>query len=263
MRVQNIGLGMGTQTKGTIKSDETLLEIIETLRSLERATLGTIAGEVEVSKSTVHRHLKTLQNRRFITKVDNEYVLGLEFLRLGGAARGRYSFHRQSKKIVQQLANQTGEFVGFVVEDQGIGTFIYCEMGSEGVPSEAKVGQNAYLHQSASGKSILAHLSEERFEAILDQHGLPARTSNTITDPEELRSELAEIRDRGFAVARDEFVDGLNAVAAPAFSTTDEVIGSLVIAGPTHRMRGERFHAELPELIQGAIKEFELTISYS
>lgn len=254
---------MTNQSKGTIKSDETLLEMLETLHSLERATLGTIADEVGVSKSTVHRHLKTLQNRRFITKVDNEYVLGLEFLRFGGAARERYSFHRQAKKTVQQLAEQTGEFVGFVVEDQGIGTFIYCEMGSEGVPSEAKVGQNVYLHQSASGKAILAHLSEERFDAILDQHGLPARTSNTITSPGELRSELAEIRDRGFATARDEYVDGLNAVAAPAFWSTDEAIGSFVIAGPTHRMRGERFHTELPELIQGAIKEFELNISYS
>lgn len=254
---------MTNQTTGTIKSDENLLDMLETIHSQEGATLETIAKEVGVSKSTVHRHLKTLQNRRFITKVDNKYVLGLEFLRFGGAARERYSFHQESKKIVQQVARQTGEFVGFVVEDQGIGTFIYCEMGSEGVPSDAKVGKNVYLHQSASGKAILANLSEERRESILDKHGLPARTSKTITVREELRSELAEVRDRGFATVRDEYIEGLNAVAAPAFSANEEVIGSLVIAGPAHRMRDEQLYSECPELIQGAIKEFELTISYS
>lgn len=254
---------MGMETSDTIKSDETLLKILEALHSRERATLSTIADEVGVSKSTVHRHLTTLRNRRFITKIGDEYVLGLEFLRFGGAARERFSFHRQSKEIVQQVADQTGEFVGFLVEDQGIGTFLYCEIGTEGVPSEARVGQNVYLHQSASGKAILAHLSEERREAILDEHGLPARTDNTITDREELRSKLADIRDRGYAIAREEYVEGLKAIATPAFSPEDDVIGSLVIAGPSHRMRGKQFDSELPELIQGAVKEFELTISYS
>ncbi|WP_226008367.1 IclR family transcriptional regulator [Natrinema salinisoli] len=254
---------MGKEIDGTIKSDETLLKILETLRVCERATLTTIADEVGMSKSTVHRHLKTLRNRRFVTKVDDEYVLGLEFLRFGGAARERYSFHRQSKTIVQQVADQTGEFVGFLAEDQGIGTFLYCEMGTEGVPSEARVGQNVYLHQTASGKAIFAHLSEERREAILDEHGLPPQTDNTITDRKELRSELADIRDRGYAIAREEYVEGLKAIATPAFSPEDDVIGSLVVAGPSHRMRGEQFESELPALIQGAVKEFELTISYS
>lgn len=246
-----------------IKSDETLLEILEAFHTLDRTTLISIADEVDVSKSTVHRHLKTLRDRRFITKVGNEYVLGLEFLRFGGAARERYPFHRQSKAIVQQVADQTEEFAGFLIEEQGIGTFIYCEMGAEGVPSIAKVGQNLYLHQSASGKAILAHLPAKQRESILNEHGLPARTENTITDREKLRTELSEVRDRGYAVAREEYVTGLKAVATPAFSSEDEPIGSLVVAGPPHRMRNERFDSELPELLQGAIKEFELTVSYS
>lgn len=246
-----------------IKSDETLLEILEAFHTLDRTTLISITDEVDVSKSTVHRHLKTLRDRRFITKVGNEYVLGLEFLRFGGAARERYPFHRQSKAIVQQVADQTEEFAGFLIEEQGIGTFIYCEMGAEGVPSIAKVGQNLYLHQSASGKAILAHLPAKQRESILNEHGLPARTENTITDREKLRTELSEVRDRGYAVAREEYVTGLKAVATPAFSSEDEPIGSLVVAGPPHRMRNERFDSELPELLQGAIKEFELTVSYS
>lgn len=254
---------MGTHAGGTIKSDETLLEILEALDALDDTTLTAVADEVGVSKSTVHRHLKTLRDRRFVAKDGDEYVLGLEFLRFGGAARERYPFHRQSKAIVQQVAEQTGEFVGFLVEEQGIGTFLYCEMGTEGVPSEARVGQNVYLHQAASGKAILAHLPEARREAIIDEHGLPARTENTVTDRGELRAELKAVRDRGYAIARGDYTRGLRAVAAPAFVADGELAGSLVVAGPTHRVRGERFESDLPELVLGAIKEFELTVSYS
>ncbi|MFD1600124.1 IclR family transcriptional regulator [Halobellus rarus] len=254
---------MREPTGDTIKSDETLLEILEALHSLDESTLTAIADEVDVSKSTVHRHLETLRARRFVSKGDEEYRLGLEFLRFGGAARERYPFHRQSKSIVQQVADQTGEFVGFLVEEQGVGTFIYCEMGTEGVPSEAKVGQNLLLHQSASGKAILAHLPAERRSRILDQYGLPPRTDETLTDRATLLDDLDEIRERGYAFAHEEYTDGLRAVAAPAFDADGTVIGSLVVAGPIHRMRGERFETDLPELVTGAVKEFQLTISYA
>ncbi|WP_336023579.1 IclR family transcriptional regulator [Halobellus salinisoli] len=254
---------MNAPPRDTIKSDETLLEILDALHSLETATLTAIASEVGVSKSTVHRHLETLRAQRFVDKRDDEYVLGLEFLRYGGAARERYSFHRQSKSIVQQVADQTGEFVGFLVEEQGVGTFIYCEMGTEGVPSEARVGQNVFLHQSASGKAILAFLPEDRRDRILERYGLPPRTEQTLTDMDELRADLSDVRERGYAYAHEEYTTGLRAVAAPAFDAQDDVIGSLVVAGPTHRMRGERFESDLPELVTGAVKEFQLTISYT
>ncbi|MGQ4556045.1 IclR family transcriptional regulator domain-containing protein [Halobellus sp. GM3] len=254
---------MQQPTGDTIKSDETLLEILEALYELDVPTLTSIADQVGVSKSTVHRHLETLRTQRFVSKQNDQYVLGLEFLRFGGAARERYPFHRQSKSIVQQVAHQTGEFVGFLVEEQGVGTFIYCEMGPEGVPSDAKVGQNLLLNQSASGKAILAHLPEDRRTAILDEYGLPPRTQQTLTEREALLEDLEGIRERGYAYAHEEYTDGLRAIAAPAFDAEDEVIGSLVVAGPIHRMRGERFESDLPELVTGAVKEFELTVSYA
>lgn len=254
---------MQTPTRDTIKSDETLLEILEALYTLEEPSLTAIAEKVDVSKSTVHRHLETLRAHRLVSKEDDTYEIGLEFLRFGGAARERYPFHRQSKAIVQQVADQTGEFVGFLVEEQGIGTFIYCEMGNEGVPSEAKVGQNLLLNQSAAGKAILAHLPADRRKQILEQYGLPPRTQQTLTDRTELIENLETIRERGYAYAHEEYTDGLRAVAAPAFDPDNNVIGSLVVAGPIHRMRGERFESNLPELVTGAVKEFELTVSYA
>lgn len=253
---------MPQSTNDKIQSDETLLTILDAIHELDTPNIKEISDQVEVSKSTVHRHLKTLHDHRLVTKEDNRYNFGIEFLRFGGAAREQYPFHQQAKAIVQQVAEQTNEFVGFLVEQQGIGTFIYCEMGSDGVPSDAKVGQNLYLNQTACGKAILANLPSDRRNQILEEKGLPARTDETLTTKEELVAELETVRDRGYAMADEEYTEGLRAVAAPAFDSDDNVVGSLVVAGPIHRIRGENFHSDLPELVVGATKEFKLTISY-
>lgn len=254
---------MPQSTNDKIKSDETLLTILEAIHELDTPNIVEISEQVDVSKSTVHRHLKTLRDQRLITKENNRYDFGIEFLRFGGAARERYPFHQQAKAIVQQVADQTDEFVGFLVEQQGIGTFIYCEMGSDGVPSDAKVGQNLYLNQTACGKAILANLPSERRERIIEEHGLPARTDETLTNRDELVAELETVRERGYAVADEEYTEGLRAIAAPAFNADNIVIGSLVVAGPIHRIRGENFRSDLPELTVGATKEFKLTISHA
>ncbi len=60
------------------------------------------------------------------------------------------------------------------------------------------------MHQVAGGKAILAEYSRERVEGIIEQHGLPATTEYTITDPETLFQELEDIRKRGYATTIEE-----------------------------------------------------------
>ncbi len=57
-----------------------------------------------------------------------------------------------------------------------------------------------------SAKAILSAFPDERVRDIVDRHGLPAKTPQTITDPDALFEELATIRERGFALNREEIV---------------------------------------------------------
>jgi DNA-binding IclR family transcriptional regulator len=164
---------------------------------------------------------------------------------------------------VRDLAERTDERAQFVIEEQGRGVFLYCESGAQAVKTGSGTGKRMYLHSTSAGKSILAHLPESEIETIIDEWGLPAVTSNTITDRETLFEELAEIRDRGYAFNNEENVEGLHAVGAPLILEDQGVIGALSISGPTHRMKGETFTQELPNLLLGTINELELNIVYN
>ncbi|MFX8098529.1 IclR family transcriptional regulator C-terminal domain-containing protein, partial [Acinetobacter baumannii] len=56
-------------------------------------------------------------------------------------------------------------------------------------------------------------------------------------------TELAPIRERGYAVSRNELIEGAVALAAPFFNGADRVAGSLCIFGPGVRMTEDRVSA--------------------
>jgi len=82
---------------------------------------------------------------------------------------------------------------------------------------------------------MLTYMSPGQRQEILIQ-SLTAYTQHTITDPVELRKVLAEICDQGYAISREEFEEGLVAIAAPIWDRSGEAIAALSISGPTYRM---------------------------
>ncbi len=62
------------------------IELLETWRELNGPPVSTLAVEVDRPKSTVHRHLQTLENRGYVLKDGTEYYVGLKTLRLGANA---------------------------------------------------------------------------------------------------------------------------------------------------------------------------------
>ena len=255
---------MATRRKtGTIKSNETLFAILDVVRALDEPTLTNVAEASGVAKSTAHRHLATLRDHQYVVKRDGEYELSLRFLDLGGHVREQRPIHRQMKSVVTDVARETDEYAGFVVEEGGLGTYLYSETGSNAVRNFARVGRRTHLHQITKGKVVLAHLPESRVRDIVDEHGLPARNEHTITDFDELREELDAIREQGYAYSHGEHTDGLWCVSVPVSDQSGDVVGGLGVAGPSHRMRGERVQSELLEYLKGTVTAFELNMSYA
>jgi len=108
---------------------------------------------------------------------------------------------------------------------------------------------------------MLAEMPRNRVEAILDRHGLPGATENTLTSRETLFETLDTIRERGYAFNDGEEVEGIRAVGM-AIVTDDDVHGALSVSGPSNRVQGERFRDELPEILSGAVNEIELKLTY-
>lgn len=246
----------------TIKSDATLFAIVEALQELDGAQLSELAAHLDLAKSTVHGHLATLEMHEYVVREGDTYHLGLGFLELGSHARNRYKLSEVAQPTIEKLAETTGEGVWIVVEEHGRAVYLCQASGENSVQTHVRVGKRVYLHHLATGKAILAHLPRERVEAIVDRHGLPAFTEDTITEREELYGELETVRERGFAVNDGETIQGLRAVGVP-ITEDGEVVAGLCVSGPANRLKEIDSNEELMDEILGAANEIELKLVFS
>lgn len=241
---------------------ETMFRIVETLIEHDGAGVTELSTELGLAKSTVHQQLSTLANLGYVVKEGNEYHVGLRFLSIGEHARKRKKVSELAEPMVDQLATETEERAQFFVEEHGRAIYLYIKEGEHGVKAGRHPGKIRYLHSSAGGKAILAHMPESRVREVIGRWGLPAETDDTIIHSEELFEELAAVRERGYATNKEESIDGLWSLGVPVV-IGDEVVGAFSVSGPRHRLDTDWFRNDLPDLLRGAANELELKLEYS
>jgi IclR family acetate operon transcriptional repressor len=254
---------MTEQAKYAVKSVETAFRILDALKDLDGAGVSELATHLDIPKSTIHNYLSTLVQEEYVVKDGLTYHVGIRFLEYGAYARVQLSIYEIATPEVDELAATTGELANLMVEEHGRGSYLHRARGDKAVQVEAHVGTRVPLHGTALGKAIMAHLPRERVNEIVERHGLPASTPNTITDRETLDDELARIREEGVAFDDEERIAGLRCVAAPILSKNDRVLGAISVAGPSNRIRDDRFTEELPRRVLETVNVIELNVTYS
>ncbi|WP_226043074.1 IclR family transcriptional regulator [Natrinema sp. DC36] len=252
---------MGNSPNRRVKTTDTLFKIIATLQSMDGASLAELTNELEFAKSTIHGHLATLESNEYVVRIDNVYELSLKFLEHGMFVKNNRPITRVGNPILEDLADETGEVAWLIVEEHGKAVYLDKTMGEKAVQTHASVGGRARLHHLATGKLILAYLSDERVEEIIDRHGLPELTPHTITDRDELQAELKRIRDDGIALNDKETIDGLRAIGAPVLGE-NTIHGAICVSGPANRLTTKRCHDEIKPLLLEATNELELKLQY-
>jgi DNA-binding IclR family transcriptional regulator len=224
-----------------VKTTLNSINILQIIKNNDGATLTEIADEVDLAKSTIHNHLSTLQSEQLLTKEDGEYHIGLRNTEFGEYARNRKPLYRPAKIQVYRLAESTNEEANFAVAENGTMYTVEYVMGDanprnpEAGSQFLKVGSKFHMHSSSSGKAILSEYETAEVESIVDKHGLPAITENTITDKDELLEELEKVREREYATDREELKQGYHSIAAPITTPGGSILGSLSIGGPAYR----------------------------
>lgn len=241
-----------------IKTTETSFEIVELLKQLEGATMSELSDRLDLANSTIHGHLKTLEKNRLVVKEGNEYHVGLRFFHYGEYTRWRKPEYRYVPEKIEELVELTQEGSNFAVEEHGQMIVLFGDSTPEDPIYDT--GKFFHMHDNASGKAILAEMTDERVTEVLDRWGLPATTEHTITDRDALFDELETIRDRGYAFNREELLTGLNAVATVVQRPDSSILGALSVGGPSYRIRGPRLEEELPEVLLQTNAELEAEI---
>jgi DNA-binding IclR family transcriptional regulator len=255
--------------KQTAKTTERSFLIINTIQNLGGATASELATELEMAKSTIHVHLRTLLENGYLAREGEQYHVGLRFLNHGEYARSRKRAYMLAKNTVNKISDQIDEEVEFVVRNNNRGILVHesfhpdsqFPVKEQHAPNMAtSAGIYYHLHNVATGKAILAELPDDHVENILDEWGLPAQTDQTITDREALFHELERVREGGIAFTDEEYVDGLREVGRRVKTPDGSVLGAVAIIGPKYRFSSERFTDELPALLRDHVDELETAI---
>jgi IclR family transcriptional regulator, acetate operon repressor len=252
---------MGRDTTGgrRISAVERAFGIIDYLLKNDGTTLSELADELGLAKSTTHTYLATLINQGYVIQSDGTYRLSFRFLEIGEDVRNKIEIIDVIRRTLSNVINEVGGIAWFIVEENGNAVFIEKETGDDAVQPYGHIGRRTTLHDIAGGKAILAHLPEKRVKGIISEDGLRKKTERTITNQEDLFTELKQIRQQGYAINNGENLEGWRAIASPIIHKGN-VLGSIAASGPEHRMRGKRFDETVPDIIVSSSNEVSLHI---
>lgn len=246
----------------TVQAVRISLDIIDLLAERDGARITDLAEELEYSKGTIHGHLATLLENKYIIQKDDEYHLSLRYLTLARVAKDRVGVFDIVEDELDSLAEESGELAQFAVEEHGKAVYLYKSGGDNAVQTASSVGKQEYMHGISLGKAMLSKMPRSRVDEIIDEYGMPAFTAQTITDRGELYEELATIRERGYAFDHEERIDGLRCVAAPV-RPNEGVLGAVSISGPSRRMEGKFYEEEVPEMVTRSANVIEINAKFA
>jgi DNA-binding IclR family transcriptional regulator len=195
------------------------------------------AAALNLNISTVHHLLATLIASGYIRRDGRRYqISAAKLTTLGAWARREIHPPPIALQLMRRLAEETGE-TAFVACWDGADVVIAATTeGRHAVRvASLSVGSSGDGHARASGKALLAQRPNEDVERYLSSHGMRALTPRTIIDAGRFHSELAIVRQQGYAVDQEEFLTGVWCIAAPLLDGTTPATTAISISMPTER----------------------------
>ncbi|MFA1611822.1 IclR family transcriptional regulator [Halobellus rubicundus] len=237
-----------------VGADETLLRIVEALTESGPAGVTELAERLDLTKSTTHRHLKTLAAHGYAINDGGTYRLSHQWFHVGTVVKSRQPFYVAAKQPLRDLADRTGETAWAAIEEGGRLMFVNGAGSNPTHNPDLLVGDWSPITRTAAGKAILAYLPDDRLDEILVE---TAASGDGVT-PAELRTDLDRIRSRGYAINRGQDISGIYAIGMPV--VLDEVAGSLSLASPSRDLVDDGRDAAL-EALSRAVERVERRLS--
>jgi len=210
-----------------------------------------ISEKVGINKSTIHRLLATLEEKRFVRR-DPEtgiYRLGFRLLQMANLTLEDINIRHLSLPYMKKLVEEFRETVDLAILDGDEVIFVDSVESPQRVKLAASPGQHLPAYNTASGKAILAYLSEEERIRIFKiyKSGADPKIELELRD---FLDDLSASKQRGYALDCESLEPGINAVAAPILGANKKPIASVAIAGPAYRLDCKLMHAMGQQLVQ-------------
>jgi IclR family acetate operon transcriptional repressor len=217
-----------------VKSATRTLDIIEYVVAHPRPLVAQeIATALGIPVSSLSYLLATLVERDYLVREGRRYSPGpgLEKLQMHAEA---YTLADRAAPLVRTLRVQLNETASFWVREGWEVEALVTESSEQALRYAVPIGNRMPLHPLASGKALLAKLSDEQLERYFAETERQRFTPSTLTAEKALRKEIAETRRTGFSWADEEFSLGIIGIGR-AVTMGGETVGALSVAVPKVR----------------------------
>jgi DNA-binding IclR family transcriptional regulator len=225
--------------RGGVQSLGRAFAILEQVaRHREGIGLAELSKLVGLHNSTTFHLAKTMVSLGYIRQErdSKRYRIGRPLFALAASALDEIEMVNVATPIMEDLSRETGESSHFAVRMGDAVVVIARTSGPGAFQLTDRVGVVRPAHCTALGKIILAALRPDQLKRFLERVELTPSTRKSITDPNVLLREIAEVRRSAIAIDDGEFNAEVRCMAVPVYNFTGDVVGALGISGPIWRM---------------------------
>ena len=228
-----------TGTDGTLRALTVLEALAPSPRGLSVTDLAERTGD---SKAFIHRALSALVTAGYVEQdpQTSQYSLTTRVIEVASRFHQANGFNQPTLRIIQTLADESGCTVEVCRVIAGLPRAVHVAAPatprSSGVVVFGTIGEIQTPYATGSGKVWLAEQPDQELESYLEETRLERLGTNTITDPWELRAEIARVRQQGFAMNRMEDNSGWIAVAVPIRDLAEAFVGSISLVRPAQEV---------------------------
>lgn len=226
-------------------------DVLEQVASFDRPVrFAEVLDSSAFPKATLYRLLQSLSNQGMLYYDPDRqtYSPGMRLVRLAHSAWTQNSLAPIARPFLDGLSRQTGETVHLAQLDSGQVLYVDKRNAQRPVEMYSEAGKVGPAYCTGVGKAMMAYLEDDALKKTISQQSFHRFTEKTLASEEALRTDLARIRGRGYAVDDEEHEPGIICVACPILTPGGRVLGAVSITGSTGRMSFAQLEAWVPRV---------------
>jgi len=246
----------------TLAAERTLIILKHIAASQAGFGIRDLAKKLGYSPSVVQKIIQALMTHDFVLQEPDSlaYQLGPAALQVGLSGLSKMEIRKVAKPYLQKLAEKSGETALL-----GVGTndgVIYIEksLSPNAIRMDPPIGAFRPFNCTAVGKCMLANKPNEEIEKLFNENYFVKSTAKSVVDLKEIKKEIETIREKGFALDREEYGEGAMCVGAPIKNFENHVTAAIAIAGPASRMINNE--DKLIEYVLNCAKQISMAFGY-
>lgn len=216
-------------------------------------TLSDVARSTGLTRAAARRFLLTLADLGYVSTDGKYFSLTARVLELGYSYLSSFSLPEVAQPHLERLSSEVGESSSVSVLEGTDIVYVARVAVSRIMTVTITVGTRFPAYATSMGHVLLAGLSEDELTAYLGAARLDRFTPHTLTSPDAVRAELAEVARQGWAMVDQELEEGLRSVAAPIRDRKGSVIAAVNLSTHASRTTAESVRKDLvPPLLATA-----------